>query len=115
MDNLIDVREQAFSFFGNSSKMEGTFHLNGRTHICSEIKGEIIQEDEAPLIIEQKGKFDGILKCNDLFIHGRLTGEIISSGTVKISSSATVKGKVKAKNLVIEPGSEVNLEGHTLS
>lgn len=115
MDNLIDVRDQAFSFFGNTSKLEGKFHLKGRTHICSTIKGEIVMEDQSPLIIEQTGSFDGSLECSDLFIHGILKGEIKSTGTVTISSSATVKGKVKAKNLVIEPGSEVNLEGHTIS
>lgn len=115
MDNLIDVREQSFSFFGNSSSMEGKFFLKGRTHICSHIKGEITIKDESPLIIEQEGHFEGNLTCHDLYIHGSIEGNIFSRGTVRISSSANVHGKVKAKNLVIEPGSDVNLEGHTLS
>lgn len=115
MDNLIDVREQAFSFFGNNSEIEGVFKLKGRTHICSNIRGEITQLDNAVVIIEHTGNFEGKIVCKDLYIHGSLKGEINSTGTVRISSSAKVHGKVKAKNLVIEPGSEVNFEGHTVT
>lgn len=114
MDNLIDVKEQSFSFFGQDSSIEGKLVLAGKIHVCSYINGELIQTDKSPVIIENSGKFNGKLKCHDLLIHGEFSGEVEASGSVKVSSSAIVEGSIKASNLIIEAGADVNLEGHTL-
>lgn len=65
------------------------------------------KEKERPLagpgtIVGTNVKLTGILKdTNDITIHGKVEGEVISDHNVTISETAEVKGPITAQNVVI--------------
>ena len=118
MDQFPQIKELEFTFFGKGSILEGDFKLTGPTRVASHIKGEVIvnniEDDKSNLLsIEPEGRFDGKVTCDDLELYGQFRGEIHSSGVVTIFPNAKFEGLIKAKNLIIHPGSFVDMEAHT--
>lgn len=113
MPDYIDIQKQDFSFLGKGSKISGVFHLQGPTHMSSEIDGEIFMKDKSDLCIEKSGCFIGNITCHNLEIYGHFEGSIESSGKVTVYPPANLTGKVKTKNLVIYPGATINIDGFT--
>ena len=113
MPDYIDIKNQDFSFLGTGSKMSGIFHLQGVTHINSSMDGEIFMEEQADLCIGKNGKFTGNITCHNLEIYGHFKGSIKASGKVTVYPPANLMGVVKAKDLVIYPGANINIDGFT--
>jgi cytoskeletal protein CcmA (bactofilin family) len=117
MEQFPQIKELEFTFFGKGSNLEGDFRLYGPTRIASHIKGEIYVaeiEDGSNLIsIEPEGVFEGKITCEDLELYGQFKGEIHSTGVVSIYPNAHFEGLIKAENLIIHPGSYVEMEAHT--
>ncbi|MCK5884208.1 MAG: polymer-forming cytoskeletal protein [Bacteriovoracaceae bacterium] len=113
MQDYIDLRDQKFSYFGIGSEISGTFKLVGPTHIAGPVDGTVEMLKGAELHITHTGSFIGKIICKDIEIYGKVSGEIDSSGKVKIFPTALIEGKIKAKDLVIYPGAKVNIEGMT--
>ncbi len=114
MPNYINLQNLQYTYLGKGSDIKGDLTLYGTTHLGSHILGNIVMKDLADIIIEISGSLEGQIRCHNLEIFGKLKGSIISSGKITIHPSAEVSGEIKAKNLVIHPGSTVNCEGHTL-
>ncbi len=113
MQEYIDLRDQKFSYFGTGSEISGSFKLVGPTHIAGPVDGTIEMLKEAELSIIHSGSFVGKIICKHVEIYGKVTGEIESTGKVKIFPTAIVEGKIRANDLVIYPGAKVNIEGNT--
>ena len=117
MDQFPQIKELEFTFFGKGSVLEGDFKLSGPTRIASHIKGEVIVSDNIEgsnlISIEPEGKLEGKISCDDIEIYGLFKGEIHSKGVVTIFPNARFEGLLKAKNLIIHPGSYVEMEAHT--
>lgn len=110
----MDLRDQNFTFVGIGSVIKGDIVLNGPSHICSIIEGDIKMAEEFQLTIEPQGRIEGRIRCGDLNIYGEVNGDITSQGKVKVYPTGKVKGQIIAKNLNIAPGAIVNMQGHTL-
>ena len=108
------MKDKSFSFIGKGSVISGKFMLQGATHLASHLEGELIMSDDSKITIEPEGSFEGRLECRDIEIFGKFDGNLISTGTVLIHSSAQVYGDIEASHLVIKPGASVNIEGRTL-
>ncbi len=113
MFEVIDLKEQDFSFFGKNSVITGNFNLKSHTHIASIVKGELIVDNKAKLVIEPSGEFKGNIKCHNLYISGRIEGEITAKGCVTFYSSAKFNGKLQAKQIVVYPGAILNMDAET--
>jgi cytoskeletal protein CcmA (bactofilin family) len=118
MEQFPQIKELEFTFFGKGSSLEGDFKLTGPTRIASKVKGEVIvnnigEESSNLLSIEPEGSFEGKVHCDDLELYGHFKGEILSNGIVTIFPNAKFEGRIKAKNLIIHPGSFVEMEAHT--
>lgn len=109
----MQLDDQSFCFFGKKSVIKGDLFLEGPTHISSMIEGNIQVEENFKLSIEPTGAVQGSLTAYDIDIYGKVEGDIISHGTLRIFPSAKVSGKITAKSLVIRPGATVNMIGHT--
>ncbi len=110
----MDLRDQNFSFVGIGSVIKGDITLQGPTHICATIEGDIQIEESHQLTIEPQGRIEGRIRCGDLNIYGEVIGDITSQGRVKVYPTGSVKGQIVAKLINIAPGAKVNMQGHTL-
>lgn len=117
MEQFPYIKELEFTFMGKGSTLEGEFKLTGPCRIASHIKGELIVnevENKNNLIsIESDGTIEGKVTCGDLELYGNFKGEIHSRGIVTIFPNAHFQGLIRASNLVIHPGSFVEMEAHT--
>ncbi len=113
MKQNIDLKNLDFSFLGKGSKINGVFHLVGATHLASDLEGELHIDDDSNLCIEASGRFKGTINCHNIEIYGQVEGELKATGKVIVYPPATFKGSISAETLVIYPGAEVNMEGHT--
>lgn len=114
MQEYINLQDQNFSFFGQSTKLIGEFQLAGPTHISGKIQGSIQMQDESELCITHTGLIEGIIECFNLDIYGKFIGEINAKGKVKIYPTAMVEGTIKSKSLIVYPGARANIQGDTL-
>ncbi len=114
MQEYINLQDQNFSFFGQSSKLIGEFNLSGPTHISGHVQGTIHMQDESELSITHTGLVEGIIDCDNLDIYGKFTGEVQARGKVKIYPTAQVEGSIKSKSLIVYPGARANIQGDTL-
>ncbi len=114
MSEYINIQQQQdFSFLGEGSSISGKFQLRGTTRLASKIDGEITMHDEADLVIEHAGSFEGELNCHNVEIYGSFKGILKATGKVSIFPPASVEGNVSAKSLKILPGASLNFDGHT--
>lgn len=104
--------QQEFSFVGKNCQIEGVFHFQGPTHIVGEMKGKLTMEDDAPLYIGREGKFKGEIKCFNIEIYGDFEGELEVNGKAVIHPLAKLSGVVKANQLIVSPGSVININGN---
>jgi len=114
MSEYINIQQQDFSFLGAGSSMSGQFKLKGTTRLASKIDGQITMCDEADLVIEHEGSFEGELNCHNVEIYGNFKGVLKSTGKVSIFPPATVEGNISAKTLKVLPGASLNFDGHTI-
>ena len=110
----MDLREQDFTFIGIGSVIKGDISLNGPSHICSTIEGDIAMNESHQLTIEPRGIVTGRIRCGDINIYGEVLGDITSKGKVKVFPTGKVKGQIVAKNINIAPGAKVNMQVHTI-
>lgn len=115
MEDIINLQGQDFSFFGKQSKIIGEFNLVGPTRISADLQGELVMSDTSLLSIERAGSFTGNINCYNIDIYGEINGSLIAKGKVTIYPSAKVTGEIQAQNLIIHPGSTINITGHTES
>ena len=107
------IENQEFTYIGKNSKITGTFHFQGATHLKGHLIGEIKIEGFAKLVLEINSMTEGKLHCHDLDIYGDFTGEIYSTGLVTIYPTGFFEGKILAQSIEILPGAVVNMNGHT--
>lgn len=112
--NHVDISKQEFSFFGKGSKMNGTFHFNGTTHLSSNIEGNIILKKGSDLFIETNGYINGNIQAENVEIFGQFKGELNCSGKLTIHSTAHVEGKIETQLLEIKSGATVQIDADTL-
>lgn len=107
------IENQEFTYIGKSSNLNGSFKFLGPTHLQGQLKGEIIVENSAKIVLEIGSITEGTLQCFDLDIYGEFNGEVKSQGNVTIYPTAQFEGKIISKSLEILPGAIVNMNGHT--
>ena len=113
IDDSMDLKKMDFSFFGKGSVLNGTFSLKGVTHLNAKFDGNITMEDRQPFILEDEGVFTGTLKGHDVDVSGKFEGTLMATGKVTIRSTAEISGEIEARQLVIHPGSQVNIKADT--
>ncbi|MEI8347765.1 MAG: polymer-forming cytoskeletal protein [Pseudomonadota bacterium] len=55
------------------------------------------------------------MECHNVEIHGHFDGILHASGKITVYPPAQLSGKVKYKDLVVYPGSVLDIEYHSLS
>lgn len=92
------------SIISDNTKLEGTIDSTGIVHIDGGFKGIINCEE---LVIGIRGKLEGEVKAEKLFIYGELKGKAVVD-SLFIASSAKLKGDVTHSSIAIEPGAYID-------
>lgn len=86
------------------TSIEGDIHSDGDMRIDGHLKGQI--EISGKLVIGEKGKVEGEVRCANATVSGRLEGKVQVSDLLALAASARVKGDVITEKLSVEPGAE---------
>ncbi len=107
----ISLKEQEFIYLGKNSSMQGEFVFEGPTRINSKITGNIKITEGNQIIFDRHSDINGEVYGHDIEIFGKFEGKIHSKGNVVVYPCASIIGEIKAKNLIIKPGAQVNIKG----
>jgi cytoskeletal protein CcmA (bactofilin family) len=80
--------------------VESDFRLDG------EVEGDIIGRSK--VVIGEEGNLKGSLTCTNAEIIGKVKGNIITSNSLTLRSTAELNGDVKIKSLIVEPNAVFN-------
>ncbi|MDZ7845627.1 MAG: polymer-forming cytoskeletal protein [Owenweeksia sp.] len=86
------------------TSIEGEIHSDGDIRIDGSLKGNI--NISGKLVIGEKGKVEGEVKCTNANVSGNLQGKIQVMELLSLAASAQVKGDVITDKLSVEPGAE---------
>jgi cytoskeletal protein CcmA (bactofilin family) len=84
----------------------GKLYCKGATRIGGTIEGEIIAE--GVLIVELEAVVNGVVKAEEIVVHGRIEGALNVSGRLEICSTADIQAEVTTPNLTIHEGAIFN-------
>ena len=95
---------------GRDAVLEGTLRGSDPVRINGTLRGRL--EAEAPVIVEQGARLEGIVVVPELVVAGSIDGEIECQGRCVVRASALVKGSVRATALRIEDGAWLDGQFH---
>ena len=96
---IINILAAGTKIVGKVS-VESDFRLDG------EVEGDIFGKSK--VVIGEKGNLKGSLTCANAEIIGKVTGNILTSQSLTLRSTAELNGDVKIKSLIVEPNAIFN-------
>ena len=101
-------REAESCIISQGTLIEGKFKTTEDLRLDGTIIGEVISDKR--LVMGKSGKIDGIVNCQDSSIKGRIDGKLNVKGMLHLLSTAFIKGRIKAKKMVVDEGAAYNGE-----
>ena len=98
-------------------EITGDIAFNGGVRIDGRVKGDLIgrtAEGQAPplLVLSDKGRIEGSVRCGDAVINGTITGDLDVEHRLELQSDAKVSGTIRYRQLQMDVGASV--QGHLL-
>ena len=90
------------AFVGRGVEVKGVITYNGTVRIDGRLDGEI--HTEGVLVVGEDAIITAQVTAGTVVSHGKITGDIIASGKVRLLAPAVLNGSVKAPLLSIEEG-----------
>lgn len=91
--------KQGGSIVGNLSALSAEF-------VGGSVKGNITVDEK--IVIDEETVIEGDVKAKDIVISGKVIGEIKAENTVRLTSSANIKGDLYAASINIESGAKLD-------
>jgi cytoskeletal protein CcmA (bactofilin family) len=88
---------------GKSVHIRGELTGSEDLYLDGEIDGTIDLRDHT-LIIGPNGKIKASIVARDLIVHGKVEGNVTSSGRVELRKSCTLMGDISTQRIMIEDG-----------
>ena len=88
--------------------IEGKFKTTQDVRLDGTIIGEV--KSDKRLVMGKTGKIEGTVHCNESSIKGRIDGELNVKGLLHLLNTAFIKGRIKAKKMVVDEGAAYNGE-----
>ncbi|MFV0391255.1 MAG: polymer-forming cytoskeletal protein [Paludibacteraceae bacterium] len=80
--------------------VESDFRLDG------DVEGDIVGRSK--VVIGEKGSLKGSLTCINAEIIGQVNGNVVTSNSLTLRSTAELTGDIKIKSLIVEPNAVFN-------
>ncbi|MFQ5961225.1 MAG: polymer-forming cytoskeletal protein [Candidatus Methylomirabilales bacterium] len=97
---------QLFTVIGSDAKLEGTFDVADSIQIECDVGGRL--KVGKRLVIGEKGSVRADVEAVDVVIYGQYEGKMVATGSVEITPTARVVGKIETDALVISKGAFFN-------
>ncbi|MEO1516410.1 MAG: polymer-forming cytoskeletal protein [Bacteroidota bacterium] len=94
--------------FVKGTVIEGKIFTPEDIRLDGVLIGNVISEKR--LVMGTEGKIDGNADCNSSSISGKIEGELRVNGTLHLSETASVNGKILAKKLLVDEGASYSGE-----
>lgn len=91
------------TIIGVNSKFEGNIETNGTIRVDGKVFGNLIINGD--VYIGTDATITGNINANNIFVSGRVDGNIESKGILKIQATAKLYGDLTVFSLVTEEGS----------
>jgi len=92
----------------SGTTIEGKFSASENVRLDGQIKGEV--KCSQRLVMGESGRIEGNIRTKDAIIMGKIEGEIIAEGTLHLKGTASVKGSIKAKYMIVDEGAQYSGE-----
>lgn len=92
--------------FCEGTAIEGEISSSSDVRLDGSVRGNIVST--AKVVIGQKGKLDGELKCQNADISGTVKGRVDVKDTLFLKGTAFIEGDIIANKLVVEAGARFN-------
>ena len=98
------------SVLGAATRLEGTLHVDESIRIDGTLLGNIEQTDgdDRWLILGPSAQILGDIRAQNLSVAGKVTGNIVASGSVELRNGSEVRGNITHKSITVEPGASVH-------
>lgn len=97
-----EVADEVIAFVGKGVEFKGAITYNGTVRIDGNLDGEI--HTEGVLLVGEDAVITAKVSAGMLISRGKITGDIVATGKVKLLAPAVLNGSVKAPLLSIEEG-----------
>lgn len=102
------------SIISEGTSVHGAMKFKGSIKVCGEVHGKmerVLNGDKAStsVTVDKTGVVHSDLACDNVIVAGTVNGDI-QAGSVYITSTGRVNGKVIYQALQMEPGAQVNGE-----
>jgi len=87
--------------------IEGKFTTTEDLRLDGTILGEV---QSNKIVMGENGKIEGIVNCAESAIKGKIEGELNVKGLLHLLSTALIKGKIRAKKMIVDEGASYNGE-----
>ncbi len=96
-------------------EITGDIVFSGGMRIDGLVRGDVIGrqgdgQGAALLVLSDKGRIEGSIRCGDAVINGRVTGDLDIEHRLELQSDARVRGTIRYKQLQMDVGASVS--GH---
>lgn len=94
--------EEVIAFVGRGVEFKGVITYNGTVRIDGRLDGEI--HTEGVLVVGEDAVITAQVTAGTVISRGKITGDIVASGKVRLQAPAVLNGSVKAPLLSIDEG-----------
>ena len=94
--------DEVIAFVGRGVEFKGVITYNGTVRIDGRLEGEI--HTEGVLVIGEDAVITAQVTAGTVISRGKITGDVVASGKVRLLAPAALNGSVKAPLLSIEEG-----------
>lgn len=94
--------EKIETLIGEQCSIAGNLNGGGLLKIDGSVEGNISWQDD--IILGSLAVQNGNISCSNMFVAGKVTGDIICEECLTISSTGKLIGDIKVKYLIIHEG-----------
>src|SRR5438876_2931758 len=94
--------DEVIAFVGHGVEFKGVITYNGTVRIDGRLEGEI--HTEGVLVVGEDAVLSAQITAGTVISRGKITGDIVAAGKVRLQAPAVLNGSVKAPLLSIEEG-----------
>ena len=94
------------NIISEGSELEGFLKSEHDIRIGGILNGTL--ETQSKVIITEQGYVSGDIVCQNAYIAGKVSGDVLGKNKITLRKTAVLKGNVTTKILVVEEGAKVN-------
>ncbi len=97
----------AINSIREGSEMIGEIKAVGDFRLAGSFKGQL--ECKGKVVITEHAVMEGDIRCDNLDLHGTLTGDIDVSELLSIGEKGVFSGNIKVTKIAVEEGATLNI------